>query len=94
LAVEDSRGVRAGKTLARISTSNENYLRAGQRRRRLLLGLEQYGELGNGNGGGFGDYPSVPVAVDTNGVLVEKSLTQISIGLFHTCALDSTGAAY
>ena len=54
------------------------------------------GELGNGS---F-TASSVPVAVDTSGVLAGKVLTQISAGGFsddsgdHTCVLDSIGDAY
>ena len=36
----------------------------------------------------------MPVAVDTSGVLAGKTLTQITAGTLHACALDSTGAAY
>ena len=54
--------------------------------------------LGDNSGGDFGDGSTassdVPVAVSTGGVLAGKILTQISAGLFHTCALDSAGAAY
>ncbi len=48
------------------------------------------GQLGTGST----TNSSVPVAVDAGGVLAGKALTQISAGGGHTCALDSTGAAY
>ena len=37
---------------------------------------------------------TTPVAVDTTGVLAGKTLTQISSGNGHTCALDSAGQVY
>ena len=53
---------------------------------------------GYGPDGALGDGSTansdVPVAVDTSGVLAGKTLTQISAGDDHTCALDSSGAAY
>ncbi len=48
------------------------------------------GQLGNGSTASS----AMPVAVDTSGVLAGKTLTQISSGGGHTCALDSSGAAY
>jgi len=54
-------------------------------------GDNNYGELGDGSTSvGY----SVPVPVDTSGVLAGKTLTQITAGDQYTCALDSTGAAY
>jgi alpha-tubulin suppressor-like RCC1 family protein len=49
-----------------------------------------FGELGDGSTAGS----SVPVAVDTSGVLAGKTLTQIAAGGGFTCALDTAGAAY
>jgi alpha-tubulin suppressor-like RCC1 family protein len=37
---------------------------------------------------------NVPVAVDTSGVLTDKTVTEITAGDTHTCALDSDGNAY
>jgi alpha-tubulin suppressor-like RCC1 family protein len=48
------------------------------------------GELGDGSSTADS---SVPVAVDTSGVLAGKTLTQISVGFQDACALDSAGAA-
>src|ERR1039457_6042069 len=48
------------------------------------------GQLGNGSTVGS----SVPVAVDTSGVLAGQALTQITAGDAYTCALDAAGAAY
>ena len=65
-------------------------MRAGQFGRRLLLGNNGSGQLGNGS---FTASDS-PVAVYTGGVLAGKTLTQISGGQGYMCALDSAGAAY
>ncbi len=56
-------------------------------------GENEYGQLGDGSTASS----TVPVAVDTSGVLAGKTLTQISAGGgggLDTCALDSAGAAY
>jgi alpha-tubulin suppressor-like RCC1 family protein len=39
-------------------------------------------------------YTSLPVAVDTSGALNNETVTQITAGDTHTCALDSAGNAY
>ena len=53
-------------------------------------GSNSLGELGDGST----TYSTVPVAVDTSGVLAGKTLTEITAGELHMCALDSLGAAY
>ena len=54
-------------------------------------GNNAFGQLGNTS---IATQSSVPVPVDTSGVLAGKTLTQITAGDGFTCALDSTGAAY
>jgi alpha-tubulin suppressor-like RCC1 family protein len=53
-------------------------------------GLNSSGQLGNNSV----TQSLVPVAVTTSGVLSAKTLTQITAGSAHTCALDAAGAAY
>jgi alpha-tubulin suppressor-like RCC1 family protein len=53
-------------------------------------GDNSFGELGEGST----PESSVPVAVDTSGVLAGKTLIQITTGDDFTCALDSAGSAY
>jgi len=52
-------------------------------------GYGDYGKLGDGSGQTF----TTPVAVSTSGVLAGKTITAISAGYMHTCAL-ADGAAY
>src|ERR1700691_5570054 len=44
--------------------------------------------------GYYGSGSTVPVAVDTSGVLAGQTLTQIAVGYTLTCAADSAGAAF
>lgn len=53
-------------------------------------GANSLGQLGDGTT----TQSLVPVKVKTDGVLNGKKLVSISSGTFHTCALDSDGAAY
>ena len=54
-----------------------------------------YGQLGQrGDNNNLVITQSTPVAVVTTGVLLGKTLTQISGGTYHTCAIDSTGVVY
>jgi alpha-tubulin suppressor-like RCC1 family protein len=54
-------------------------------------GDNRFGELGDGSAAGS----ARPVAVDSAGALAGKTITQIAAaGTFHTCALDSAGAAF
>jgi len=53
-------------------------------------GNDSNGQLGNG----APSSQNTPTPVNTTGVLAGKTLTQISAGDYHTCALDSAGKAY
>ena len=53
-------------------------------------GYDGYGQLGNASVG----TSSVPVAVDTSGVLAGQTLIQASLGWYSACAVDSAGAAF
>jgi alpha-tubulin suppressor-like RCC1 family protein len=83
-------GVLAGRTLTQIvagfsftcalDTSGAGY----------CWGLASSGQLGNNST----TQSLVPVAVSTSGVLAGKTLTQITAGNAHACALDASGSAY
>jgi len=53
-------------------------------------GSSYAGQLGDGSTSDS----AVPVAVTTSGVLAGKTLTQVSAGGFHACAVDARGKAY
>jgi alpha-tubulin suppressor-like RCC1 family protein len=86
----DMGGVLAGKTLNQISAGHVITCALDTGGAAYCWGYDNEGELGNGGTVAA----SVPVAVDTSGVLAGKTLTQISTGYEFTCALDSVGAAY
>ena len=86
----DTSGVLAGKTLTQITTDFGTTCALDSAGAAYCWGANGDGDLGDGS---LTD-SSVPVAVDTSGVLAGKTLTQISVGVVSTCALDSAGAAY
>ena len=86
----DTSGVLAGKTLTQITAGDNHMCALDSAGAAYCWGHNSDGELGDGSTADS----SVPVAVDTSGVLAGKTLTQITAGSDHTCALDSTGAAY
>lgn len=53
-------------------------------------GYGYHGEFGNNTT----SYSYTPVAVDTTGVLSGKTVTQITAGYYHTCAVTSDGGVY
>ena len=85
----DTSGVLAGKTLTQIS-AGEHTCALDSAGAAYCWGWNEYGDLGDGTT----TNSDVPVAVDNSGVLAGKTLTQITVGGEHTCALDSAGAAY
>ena len=84
-------GALAGKTLTRISVGNGQACALDSAGAAYCWGANNDGKVGIGY---QDDANPVPVAVDTSGVLAGKTLTQISAGGDHTCALDTAGAAY
>ena len=86
----DTSGVLAGKTLTQITVGYDQTCVLDAAGAAYCWGGNVYGQLGDGSTANS----SVPVAVDANGVLAGKTVNQITAGSFHTCAVDSTGAAY
>ncbi|HTZ30795.1 MAG TPA: fibronectin type III domain-containing protein [Streptosporangiaceae bacterium] len=83
-------GVLAGKTLTQIGAGFNHTCALASSGAVYCWGANSYGQLGNNS-----TTPSpVPVAVTTSGALSGKIITQIAVGNSHTCALDSSGAAY
>ena len=83
-------GVLAGKTLTQIAGGGGFTCALDSDGAAYCWGLNNWGNLGDGSTAGS----DVPVAVDTDGALAGKTLTQIAVGGEHACALDSSGAAY
>lgn len=80
--------VLAGKSVTAISASiNHTCVIASGAA--YCWGYGDYGKLGDGSGQTF----TTPVAVSTSGVLAGKTITAISAGYMHTCAI-ADGAAY
>ena len=86
-------GALAGQALSQISASYETTCAVSRAGAAYCWGSNVYALLGDpyiGSGSGS----TVPVAVDTSGVLAGQTLTQIAVGYTLTCAADSAGAAF
>ena len=88
----DTSGVLAGKTLTQITPDHEHTCALDATAGTVYCwGGNSYSQLGDGSTTGS----SVPVAVDTSGVLAGQAITQIAVGWYDTCALDATaGTVY
>ncbi len=84
-------GALDGVTLTGISTGTEHTCAVGNNGNAYCWGASNQGQVGSGT-----TRRSVyaPTAVDTSGVLAGKTLTAITAGGQHSCALDSDGLAY
>ena len=89
VAVSTSGGL-AGKTIVQLAAGNSHTCALDTTGTAYCWGANGNGQLGNNSA----IKSTVPVAVTTSGVLAGKTLTQITAGFGHTCALDSTGTAY
>jgi len=92
----DTSGVLAGKTVTGISAGGSHTCAVADGRA-YCWGKKLYGQWGSDLTGPLGNdsttSSSVPVAVDTSGVLAGKTVTSIATGHFHTCAV-ADGQAY
>ena len=86
----DTSGVLAGQALTQITAGWYDTCALDASGAAYCWGYNADGELGNGSTVGS----TVPVAVDTSGVLAGRTLTQVSAGTYSACAVDSAGAAY
>ena len=83
-------GVLAGKTIKQISAGSFHTCAIASDDKAYCWGRGSNGQLGNNST----TNSSIPVAVNTTGVLAGKTIKQISAGSFHTCAIASDDKAY
>ena len=83
-------GVLAGKTIKQISAGSLYTCAVASDNKAYCWGRGDLGQLGNNST----TNSSIPVAVNTTGVLAGKTIKQISAGSFHTCAIASDNKAY
>jgi prepilin-type N-terminal cleavage/methylation domain-containing protein len=85
----DQTGVLAGKTATQIVAGGNHTCALDSTGKMYCWGAGAQGQLGNG----AGVQSSVPVAVDTGGVLAGRTIQATGAGQAHTCAL-ADGAVY
>jgi len=83
-------GVLAGKTIKQISSGAYHTCVVASDDNAYCWGENMKGQLGNNSTANS----SVPVKVDTSGVLAGKTIKQISTGHYHTCAVASDNKIY
>jgi alpha-tubulin suppressor-like RCC1 family protein len=81
-------GALAGKTLTHISAGSDDACAIDTGGKAYCWGADGDDELGNGETSNS----RVPAAVFAGGALAGTTLTQISTGGYHSCALDTAGA--
>lgn len=84
-------GVLNGKDVTSISAASEEYTCAIANSQAFCWGADWAGTLGNDTTIAAS---RVPVAVNTSGVLNDKSITSIGIGWYHACAVGGDGQVY
>ena len=77
-------------TFVQLSTSNDNTCAIASDNKIYCWGYNNFGQLGNGTT----TNSSVPVAVNTSGVLAGKTIKQVSSGSYHSCAIASDDKVY
>ncbi|MDB5167906.1 MAG: cell surface receptor domain protein, partial [Candidatus Saccharibacteria bacterium] len=86
----DTAGVLASKTVLSIATGGYHTCAVTSDNLMYCWGYNYYGALGNNST----TQSNVPVAVTTTGVLNGKTVTSITAGDYHTCAIASDSQAY
>src|SRR5699024_2465907 len=89
-------GALSGKRLVKIAAGYYHTCALDTEGRAYCWGANNHGQIGNGavRRSSGTKYGGGPAAVDRTGVLRDKRLVDISVGLYHTCALSSEGQAY
>ncbi len=83
-------GALSGKTIVQVSTGENHTIALTADGIVIAWGKNDVGQLGTGS---F-DNSTVPIAVNTSGVLSGKTITKIAAGGFHNLALSSDGLLY
>jgi len=83
-------GALIGKTITRVAAGGSHSIALASDGTVYTWGRNNYGQLGNENN----TNSSVPVAVNTSGVLSGKTITKVAAGDSHTIALASDGTVY
>ncbi|MCL2174355.1 IPT/TIG domain-containing protein, partial [Candidatus Saccharibacteria bacterium] len=84
-------GVLNGKIITQIAAGDFHTCALDSTGKAYCWGQNTNGQVGDNSSG---NNRTTPVAVNTTGVLNGKTLVQISLGQYHTCAVDSAGVAY
>ena len=88
----DTSGVLSGKTLTSVSAGRSHTCVVSADGAVFCWGYNFAGQLGNGASGG-GANSAVPVAVDMSKALAGKTVVEVTVGSYYTCALASDGSA-
>jgi len=88
--IVDMSGVLSGKTITAVAAGRYHSLALASDGIVYAWGGNRYGQLGNGNN----INSNVPIAVDTSGVLLGKTITAIAVGSEFSLALTSDGTVY
>ena len=83
-------GVLAGKTIKYITAGSNNTCAIASDNLVYCWGYNAYGELGNNST----TDSSVPIAVNTAGVLNGKTIKSVATGIYNTCVIASDDKAY
>ena len=83
-------GALAGKTIKQMSVEFSTSCVVASDNKVYCWGNNSKGQLGNGSTANS----NVPVAVNMSGVLVGKTIKEVTTGGFHTCALDTSNKMY
>lgn len=91
----DTSGALAGRSLVDIAVGEQHTCALDSAGLAYCWGWNEGGPLGIGEFGGlsYGD-KLTPVPVVTAGALAGRQLTSLALGLYHSCALDSSGALF
>ncbi len=89
----DKTGVLSGRKLNSISAGAFHTCAIDTEGKAYCWGWNGYGQLGVETETET-DFSSVPVSVDTAGIMNGRKLVFISAGTFHTCAIDIEGVVY